>query len=321
MKQASRRQYHYIYKITRIDESGRYYIGMHSTDDLEDGYFGSGKLITASVKKHGKEKHQKEILEFLPSREALKLREKELVNKELLEDKKCMNIAIGGSGGFDHVPFEVQQNGRKKGAKNFKKRFDEDPEFAKKISEANSTKSRQMLLDGRLDNFRFSLGFLNKKHTETSKAKMKISQIGNQVGEKNSQYGTMWISNLETFETFRVKNDFDVVHPFVKGKNVWKRTLSLDENLQLSIEKNDIASTESFKQKIFVKKEKELLKNTLKKQKMSILMNTVDLYNEFKSLRKVSEKLNVSHITVRGRIKEFEEITKTIILKPQGKTN
>ena len=67
MKQASRRQYHYIYKITRLDESGRYYIGMHSTDDLEDGYFGSGKLIIRSINKHGKEKHQKEILEFLPS--------------------------------------------------------------------------------------------------------------------------------------------------------------------------------------------------------------------------------------------------------------
>ena len=103
MKQAVRRKFHYIYKITRLDESGKYYIGMHSTDDLDDGYFGSGSYLSKSIKKHGKEKHQKEILEFLESREALKLREKELVNKELLGDKRCMNLKLGGEGGFGHL--------------------------------------------------------------------------------------------------------------------------------------------------------------------------------------------------------------------------
>lgn len=36
---SDRRKHHYIYKITRDD--GFYYIGMHSTDDLDDGYFGT----------------------------------------------------------------------------------------------------------------------------------------------------------------------------------------------------------------------------------------------------------------------------------------
>lgn len=99
MTQASRRKHHYIYKITRLDGSGRYYIGLHSTDDLDDDeYFGSGTLLAKSIRKHGKEKHLKEILEHLLTRDALKLREREIVNEELLLDPLCMNLKIGGEG-------------------------------------------------------------------------------------------------------------------------------------------------------------------------------------------------------------------------------
>lgn len=96
---ADKRKFHYIYKITRFD--GKYYIGMHSTDDLEDGYFGSGQRLWHSLKYHGKEKHSMEILEFLPSRQALKERERELVNAERLKDSLCLNLVEGGGGPGD----------------------------------------------------------------------------------------------------------------------------------------------------------------------------------------------------------------------------
>lgn len=99
MTRADQRKFHYIYKITRTDGSGKYYIGMHSTDDLEDGYFGSGQLLWKSIKKHGKEKHVKEILEFLPSRKELKERERVLVNEEIVSDPLCLNLKLGGEGG------------------------------------------------------------------------------------------------------------------------------------------------------------------------------------------------------------------------------
>lgn len=93
---ADMRMYHYIYKTTRDD--GKYYIGMHSTDDLNDGYQGSGTLLTKSVKKHGADRHQTEILEFLGSRSLLKDRERQIVNEEILDDHKCMNLQLGGGG-------------------------------------------------------------------------------------------------------------------------------------------------------------------------------------------------------------------------------
>lgn len=96
---ADKRKFHYIYQITRTDGSGKFYIGMHSTDNLNDGYFGSGKLLWASIKKHGKEIHTKEIIEFLPTREELKNRERQLVSEELIANPLCMNLQIGGYGG------------------------------------------------------------------------------------------------------------------------------------------------------------------------------------------------------------------------------
>jgi hypothetical protein len=98
---ASRRKYHYIYKIIRFD--GRYYIGMHSADDLEDGYFGSGVRIQRSILRHGRDKHVKEILEFLPSRKELNEREAQLVTEELLGDPMCMNLVVGGGASMGHT--------------------------------------------------------------------------------------------------------------------------------------------------------------------------------------------------------------------------
>jgi hypothetical protein len=89
---------HYIYKTT-CNITKRFYIGVHSTSILEDGYLGSGTVLRRSIRKYGAENHTKEILEYLPSRDELMQREKEIVNLVLLEDFNCMNLQPGGGGG------------------------------------------------------------------------------------------------------------------------------------------------------------------------------------------------------------------------------
>ena len=133
MKQASRRKYHFIYKTTRVDTEF-FYIGMHSTDDLNDGYLGSGKIISASIKKHGKGKHLREILEFLPTREAMKLREKEVISAELLKDPRCPNLKLGGDGGFDHLSTDTLKALGKRVGSLLKDRLENDVDFRKKFS-------------------------------------------------------------------------------------------------------------------------------------------------------------------------------------------
>ncbi len=57
------KKYHFIYKTTNLI-NGKFYIGMHSTSNLKDGYLGSGKRLWFSIKYHGRENHIIEIKSF-----------------------------------------------------------------------------------------------------------------------------------------------------------------------------------------------------------------------------------------------------------------
>jgi hypothetical protein len=94
---ADQRKFHIIYKTT-CKVTGKWYIGMHSTDDLMDGYIGSGTYLWKSIKKHGKNEHVCEVLEYLPTRKALSEREEQIVSKETIADPMCMNFRTGGTG-------------------------------------------------------------------------------------------------------------------------------------------------------------------------------------------------------------------------------
>lgn len=88
--------YHYFYKITNtINE--HYYVGIHSTENLNDGYFGSGKDLKKAIRKFGKSSFKKENLKFFDSREELSEYEKNYIKEyDCLSDPICYNISPGG---------------------------------------------------------------------------------------------------------------------------------------------------------------------------------------------------------------------------------
>jgi len=53
--------YNYLYIITNL-VNGKQYVGSHSTNNLNDKYLGSGKLILKAVKKYGKDNFKREII-------------------------------------------------------------------------------------------------------------------------------------------------------------------------------------------------------------------------------------------------------------------
>jgi hypothetical protein len=163
---------------------------MHSTDNLNDEYFGSGKIITASIKKHGKDKFIKEILEHLPSREALKLREETIVNAELINDALCMNLQIGGGGGFSNDAH--QRRCSEVGKARFLEKL-KDPEFAATYAKTHKISTRKRI-DEACEEFGFwHNGFVGKRHSAESKAKIGKGNSLAQLGERNSQFGTKWM--------------------------------------------------------------------------------------------------------------------------------
>lgn len=90
--------YHYIYKTTCI-VTGKFYFGMHSSDRLDDGYKGSGKILNRSIKKYGIAAHITEIISYHPDRKTLKQAERAIITESLLKNPSCMNLKIGGEGG------------------------------------------------------------------------------------------------------------------------------------------------------------------------------------------------------------------------------
>ena len=88
-------KYHYFYKITNTINNHFYY-GIHSTNDLNDGYMGSGSRLKIAIKKYGIENFSKEIIKFFNNREELDKYEAEIVTESLVRDPNCYNMVIGG---------------------------------------------------------------------------------------------------------------------------------------------------------------------------------------------------------------------------------
>ena len=184
-----------IYKTTnRVN--GKIYIGMHKTKNIDDGYMGSGKLLRRAIEKYGVENFEKEILHVFDNEAEMKSKEKELVNEEFLQRSDTYNLCPGGHGGFGYLNSNDLNNQNK----NFK-------EINKKISFSltEAYKINPLLKERSSRNFKnaHSLGkirydtFTGKSHSDETKRK--ISKVKKEncssVGDKNSQYGTVWITN------------------------------------------------------------------------------------------------------------------------------
>jgi group I intron endonuclease len=187
----SQKKYHYIYKTTNLI-NGKFYVGMHSTNNLKDGYLGSGKKLRYSIRKYGTENFKIEYLEFFDNRIDLANREKELVTEDLLKDPMCMNLKSGGDGG---CAGEAAMKWSKAGIAKRKWLFENEPNFRKEVNQATSIRTKILWENGKFDLHFNNKYWVGKSHREDSKRKIGEANKLKQSGSANSQFGTCWITN------------------------------------------------------------------------------------------------------------------------------
>jgi group I intron endonuclease len=162
--------YYYLYEVTNL-VNGKTYIGQHITDNLEDGYLGSGQALKRAIKKYGKDNFEKEILLFARNQQALNILEMMAVTPEFCEKRDNYNLREGG-GSKGRLCSETKKriSAAKSGTKNhnYGKKF--SAETRAKISK--SMKGRIVSLEARMKQSQKMRG---RKLTEEHRAKMSRS--------------------------------------------------------------------------------------------------------------------------------------------------
>ena len=198
-----------IYQVTHL-ESGKCYIGKHQTENPNDGYMGSGQLIRRAVTKHGSSSFKKEVLHVFETESEMNAKEAELVTEEFCARDDTYNLCPGGNGGWGYVNASDSNN---KGWKH------NSLTRSHQINGGLKTKGKDKYNEA----FRLAgaKSFLGKTHTDETKFQMSQSQAGKQLGKRNSQFGTIWItdgtSNRKIPNTNQIPNGWNLGRTTGKG--------------------------------------------------------------------------------------------------------
>ena len=191
------KKFNYIYKITN-NINNKVYIGKHSTNNLEDGYFGSGKLLKLAINKYGIENFEKEIIAFCCTEEELNRQECFYIRDFNSTNRKVgYNLTKGGDGTLGLPSPNKGKVGTMKGKTH-------SEETKQKIGKSNKGKTK-----GRVA---WNKGI---SHSEETRQKISESKKGKTKGR------TPWNKGMKMTEEYRQK---------LKGRTPWNKGLKYFQN-------------------------------------------------------------------------------------------
>lgn len=175
------KKYYFVYKTTNL-VNGKFYIGVHATKNINDGYLGSGKRLHDSIKHHGIENFNREILKFFDAYEDALYYEKELVTTELVESDMCYNLCEGGGKpptmvGSNHPFFQ-------KSRPDSKKRMLEHNPSKGKFGKDSATYNKVSVVDSNGDTLQVSKDdprYLNGELVHVNKGKITVRDSNGNV--------------------------------------------------------------------------------------------------------------------------------------------
>jgi group I intron endonuclease len=212
--------FHYVYCIENLI-NGKVYVGKHSTNDLDDGYMGSGTLLNRAIKKHGIENFRKHVLEtFQTSEEALEF-EKQLVTEELVADNNTYNLTLGGAGSWysANVDDRIREIRSEKMRIQNLTRWKNDLDYRQHMIDVSSETFKRLWSEGKLKH----PDWTGKRHSDETKRKIGQANAVWQKGERNSQFGTVWIYNSDLNLSRKIKKeelDLFISQGWIKGRRM-----------------------------------------------------------------------------------------------------
>jgi len=215
--------YYTVYKVTnKID--GKFYIGIHKTLNLDDGYMGSGKYLKRAQEKYGIENFEKEILFVFDNPEEMFAKEAEIVNEDFLALENTYNLKVGGFGGWGYinsnVALRVSKNRKAMKAcqakiASYSKRDIERIKSAMRSRGISNLKAAHASGKIRYDTFTGKSHSDKTKKIISEKAKERLKDP-----TKNSQYGTMWIHSLEEKRSKKILKTEPIPEGWIKGRKL-----------------------------------------------------------------------------------------------------
>lgn len=201
--------YYYLYKITNTTNQ-KIYIGTHKTKTLDDGYMGSGVVLRKAYKKHGIENFEKTILCFFETEKEMFNKEAEIVNEAFIADKNTYNIKLGGAGGWSYVNTQ---------GKNKNYNWTEYHKTEKYTESRKRGYQNGIGRDGFIRTHPFKGGeFAGKTHSTETKKIIGEKNSEHQAGSGNSQYGTVWIHNVELSQSKKIKKGEPLPEGWLVGR-------------------------------------------------------------------------------------------------------
>lgn len=183
-------KFHIVYKV-KNKINNKIYIGVHSTDNIEDDYYGSGNNIKNAILKYGISNFTKQILYICKTRKEAFLIEENIVNENFVASEKTYNMALGGgsSGMWGKKQPESQKikvSMALKGKKRSKKSIENQRESLLKTIHAEgyvnknkgkrtSLEIRQKISKNHHDVSGSNNPMWNKKHSNYTKQKLRVA--------------------------------------------------------------------------------------------------------------------------------------------------
>lgn len=201
--------YYTVYKITNLLNQ-KFYIGKHQTKNVDDQYFGSGKLLNRAIRKYGVHNFKKEILEVYDAEWKMNLAEKILV---VTDKEVSYNLCSGGKGGFGFI----NKNNLNFDLKSLApERLREIQKKGAKLGAQKTVELKCGIHDPKYISKKKEWGRKGQKLSMATKGKNFKKTPGSAVGNKNSQFGTIWITNGDL--NVKIKKYNPIPHGFYRGR-------------------------------------------------------------------------------------------------------